>query len=79
VLTAIAFDRLISIRWIEALLIAIAALIAEFVAESVTAGMFGTNAGVTVQLIASALAYAATLSISLWILRRRLPGFVTTD
>jgi hypothetical protein len=73
VLTAIAFDWLTPIRWTDAFLIAIGALIAELIVESATGGLFGANSGVTVQLVASALAYAATMLISLQVLRRRRP------
>jgi len=73
VLTAIAFDWLTPLRWRDAVLIALGALIAELTAEALTGALFGATAGVGVQLLASAIAYAATMSISLWLLRRRLP------
>jgi hypothetical protein len=76
VLTAIAFDWLTPIRWKDAVLIAIGAVIAELTAETLIGALLGATAGVGIQLIASAIAYAATMSISLWLLRRRLPTFL---
>jgi hypothetical protein len=70
VLTALAFDHLIPIRWPTAFAIALAALLAEITAEVALGALFGIHAGIGIQLITSAVAYALTLTLSLTILDR---------
>jgi hypothetical protein len=74
VLTAVAFDWLMPIRWRTVLAIAAAAVLGEIVAELVTSILFGSHAGIAIQLIASAIAYSLTLTVSIQILQRRLPA-----
>jgi hypothetical protein len=73
-LTAVAFDWLTPIRWRTVFVIAVAALLGEIAAELVTSEIFGSHAGVAIQLIASAVAYSLTLTASIRILQRRLPA-----
>jgi hypothetical protein len=65
VVTALALDWLPPIRCRTALAISAVALLGEILAELVTADIFGDNAGVAVQLIASAVAYSLTMSTSI--------------
>ena len=68
ILTALMFDYLVPIRWSTAWVIAVGALVAEITAEWVLSIAVGPNAGVSIQLVASALAYALTLALSSGIL-----------
>jgi hypothetical protein len=65
ILTGIAVDWLPPIRWRTALVISVVALLGEALAEVITAQIAGNHAGVTVQLIATALAYSAVLGGSI--------------
>ena len=69
VLTALALDWLPPIPWRTAFVISTVALLGEVLAELVTAEVFEASAGVAVQLVASAVAYSATMLGSISILR----------
>jgi len=70
VLTALAFDYLVPIRWKTAIVIAVGAVVAEIAIEFSLSVPFGARAGVGIQLVGSALAYTLTLAVSLAILNR---------
>ncbi|MDB6101215.1 MAG: hypothetical protein JWO52_1214 [Gammaproteobacteria bacterium] len=71
VLTALALDWLPSISWGTALLISVAAVIGETLAEIITGQIVGVDAGVTIQLIVTAAMYCAVLVGSISIIRHR--------
>ena len=72
VLTALALDWLPPIRWGTALLISVAAVAGEILAEVITGQIAGVNAGVTIQLVATAAVYCVVLVGSISIIRVRM-------
>jgi hypothetical protein len=71
VLTALALDWLPPISWKTALLISVAAVIGETLAEIITGQIVGVDAGVTIQLIVTAAMYCGVLVGSISIVRYR--------
>jgi len=74
VVTAIALDYLLPIRWRYAFAIAGTALVTEILAEIAAGAVFGVHAGTWVQLTATAIAYSFTVIVSVitiqkWALR----------
>jgi hypothetical protein len=70
VVTAIALDYLPPIRWRYVFAIAAAALGMEIPAEIVSSALFGVHAGTWAPLIATAIAYAITVAVSIVVIEK---------
>jgi hypothetical protein len=68
--TAVAIDFLPPIRWTNAFAITATALVIEVLAELAATAVWGVNVSTGVQLAVSAVAYSATVTISIGVIRR---------